>query len=47
MSTDFHQNSTGHEIVDALQGLQKVADNIDHETQKFDIIKRATGQIAT
>ena len=47
MSTDFSQNSTGHEIVDALQGLQKVADSIDYETQKINHIRQAMSLLAT
>ena len=47
MSTEFHQNSTGHEMVDALQGIQKVADNIDQAAQKIEHVKRAMSLLAT
>ena len=46
MSSEFGLNPTGHEIIDALQGLQKVADNIDREEQKIAHIRRAIGLLS-
>jgi len=43
MSSEFGLSPTGHEIIDALQGLQKVADNIDREDQRIAHVRRAIG----
>jgi len=46
MSSEFGLNPTGHEIIDALQGLQKVADNIDRDKQKIDHIRKGITLLA-
>lgn len=46
MSSEFGLNPTGHEIIDALQGLQRVADNIDHVDKKIDHIRTAIANMA-
>jgi hypothetical protein len=46
MSSEFGLIPTGHELIDALQNLQKVADHIDHDEQKIDHIRQAIGLLS-
>ena len=46
MSSEFGLIPTGHEIIDALQGLQIMADNIEPVEQKIDHIRSAIAHLA-